>query len=281
MNSSKSVPNVQRVSSKLFMILKRNWRTFPVLLSLLCLSSCGRDIGAQRDHHFRRAQEYAKREKYVEAVIELQNAVHLDPNFAEGYVALGSASRRLGRYDEAAIAFRRSLELAPKQSKAAIELGEIYLMANAPGQARELAEDALRRDERDSSARLLLAKSYLGEKNFVQARAEFEKAKQLDPANPAIYLATGIAEIGIGNRLAAENRRHQARRKDVIPQDGCGGATIPVSIVAWPSGPMKIRCSHPSRRISATERLASTASRSTSSTRLRPPPATRPGNFRS
>ncbi|MBZ5702634.1 MAG: tetratricopeptide repeat protein [Acidobacteriia bacterium] len=185
-----------------------------VVLCLLCLSACNRDPIARRDTFFRKGQEYARTRKFAQAAIEFQNAVRMDPKFAEGYHQLGLVNTELGRLPEAARAFSRALELNPEHAGSALGLGEIYLLGNAPERSRELAQQVLSRDPNDFSARLLLAKSYMGEKKFALANAEFERAQQLQPDNPAVYLALGIAQVALGKQSLAEANFKRARALD-------------------------------------------------------------------
>lgn len=123
-------------------------------------------------------------------------------------------NRRLGRLREAQEALRRALELDPQLDGAALELGEIYLIARAPSQARQLAQQVLHRDPDNFFARLLVAKSYMAENDFDVAKEEFEKARQLNPDNPGVYSAMGIAEINTKNPAAAEKHLRKALALD-------------------------------------------------------------------
>ncbi len=175
-----------------------------LLLAVVSWTGCQQDPQLRRDRHFREGKKATEQEKYLEAEIQFRNAVKADPDFSEGYYHLGLTDRKLGRLPEAARAFQQTLDLEAEHTGAALELGEIYLLAKEPQRARELAEGILDREEGSFSARILLAKSYLGDKKFLQAKKEFERAKELEPDNPAVYLASGIAEIGAGNRAGAE-----------------------------------------------------------------------------
>jgi tetratricopeptide (TPR) repeat protein len=181
-----------------------------LLLAVVSWTGCQQDPQSRRDRHFREGKKATEQEKYLEAEIHFRNAVKADPDFTAGHYYLGLTSRKLGRIPEAARAFQQTLDLDAEHAGAALELGEIYLLAKEPQRARELAEGILNREEQNFPARILLAKSYLGEKNFFQARTEFEKAKVLEPGNPAVSLAIGIAEIGAGNPRAAETNFKQA-----------------------------------------------------------------------
>ncbi len=181
-----------------------------LLLAVVSWTGCQQDPQSRRDRHFREGKKATEQEKYLEAEIHFRNAVKADPDFSEGYYHLGLTDRKLGRIPEAARAFQQTLDLEAEHNGAALELGEIYLLAKEPQRARELAEGILGREEKSFPGRILLAKSYLGEKSFPQAKAEFEKAKVLEPGNPAVYLAIGIAEIGAGNPHAAETNFKQA-----------------------------------------------------------------------
>ena len=195
---------------------KRN--AIPILIFVVAgtigWTGCHRDPQVRRDRYFQEAQDYAQEEKYDEALIQLKNAVRMDPNFTKGHYELGLINRRLGRLRAAQEALRRALELDPQLEGAALELGEIYLIARGPSQARQLAQQILQRDPDNFLARLLVAKSYMAENDFDVAKEEFEKALQLNPDNPGVYSAMGIAEINTKNPVAAEKHLRKALELD-------------------------------------------------------------------
>jgi tetratricopeptide (TPR) repeat protein len=76
-----------------------------------------------------KAQKLAQEHDYQEAAAELENAVRIDPKFAEAHNNLGVQYLRLGRYGDAAAAFRRAIEIDPtgreQQANLAVALKRI------------------------------------------------------------------------------------------------------------------------------------------------------------
>ncbi len=181
------------------------------LLGLLALAlliafaaGCSRNPVQRRDAYFQRGKKYFQDKKYADAAIEFQNAVKIDPKFAQGYYYLGLTQKDRGELQSAFQAFSKEMEVDPKQTPGALELANLYLMANQPTQARQLAGDILTREPRNFSALLIVAQSYLGAKNYTEALKEFDKLKAMRPKDAPIYLSIGIAQLGNGDTSGAE-----------------------------------------------------------------------------
>lgn len=180
------------------------------VLSALAISGvawigCARNPTQQRDSYFQRGRKYFQQNKYADAAIEFQNAVKIDPRFAQGYYYLGLADKMRNDLQSAFQDFSKEMEVDPTQTPGAIELGNLYLTGNQPTQAKNIANAILAREPHNFSALLLLAQSDLGEKNYAQARKELDELRAMRPDDAPIYLAIGIAQLGGGDYTGAES----------------------------------------------------------------------------
>jgi tetratricopeptide (TPR) repeat protein len=166
--------------------------------------SCSRNPVQQRDAYFQHGKKYFQENKYADAAIEFQNAVKIDPHFAQGYYYLGLTRKKTGNLQAAFQAFSKEAEIDPNQTPGQMELANLYLIGNQPAEARRIAGEILTREPRNFSALLIVAQSYLGQKNYTQALKEFDKLKAIRPGEAPIYLSIGIAQLGNGNTSEAE-----------------------------------------------------------------------------
>lgn len=182
--------------------------------------ACSQNPAEERDSYFQRGKKYFQQNRYADAAIEFENAVKIDPHFAQGYYYLGLTEKKRNDLRGAFRAFRKEMEVDPKQTPGALELGTLYLMGNQPEQAGQIASGVLRREPHNFSALLLLAQSNLGEKNYAQALKGLQKLKTMRPKEAPIYLAIGIAQLGEGNSRGAESSFRQGIQLNPASPDG-------------------------------------------------------------
>lgn len=65
-------------------------------------------------------------QKYAEAVAELQQAVEIDPQLADAYLALGHALQKLGRLAEAAVAIQQAIAINGQEPLYHTSLSTVY-----------------------------------------------------------------------------------------------------------------------------------------------------------
>jgi len=75
--------------------------------------------------------------KYKKALDRVENAVSLDPNYAEAWNLVGYASRKLGDYDKSFNAYEKCLAIKPDLAAAHEYLGEAYLEKGQLDKSRE------------------------------------------------------------------------------------------------------------------------------------------------
>jgi len=116
----------------------------------------------------------------------LQQAVKINPNYAEARVNLGNALAQKGRLNDAIVQFRTALELHPSDIDAHNNLGLSLLENGSADEAMIQCREALTIDPNYGPAHNNLGLVYLKKGMLDQASAEFEKTLEI---NPNYYLA--------------------------------------------------------------------------------------------
>jgi len=131
-------------------------------------------------------------ENLAKARSAAEQAVHIDPNSAEGYTALGIVDGESGRNSEAITNLRKAVQLAPNSDEAWLTLGYAYHYAGL----LQSAEAAMRRSaELNPTAlhrRWMHARMLMESGNPAAAEAELKSIVQ---ANPDQYKA--LAYLGM------------------------------------------------------------------------------------
>jgi len=78
-------------------------------------------------HYFMQGEFLLKQGNYASAILELQEAIDLDPNVSTIHVSIADAYRRLGKNRRAEIHLDIALDLNPKEVEAHELLGELYI----------------------------------------------------------------------------------------------------------------------------------------------------------
>ena len=144
------------------------------------------------------------RGEFEKGTASLQEAVRLNPSFAEGLNDLGGALDRLGRTDEAIAAFRRAADA--KYDLALYNLGIVYLRKKqAPAKAQEALEQTVRLGHASVDAWNALGVSYAQQGEYRRAREAWDQALRLDPGNQEVRrnrerLEQALAGSGVTSR---------------------------------------------------------------------------------
>lgn len=138
---------------------------------------------------------------FSRAADAFRQAVALDPNYADGWAALGAALRRLpivgevhpkGAFAEAKRAATRALELAPDHPEALSVLGTVafWYEWDYP-RAEELLRRAVTRQRSSAEAHVYLAHLLSNLARHDEALVEIRRARELDPALPIAWSLEG------------------------------------------------------------------------------------------
>src|SRR3990170_1951401 len=88
--------------------------TWILPLVLLILAACSEEPGVRKQRHLQRGFQYLEAGKYNEAVIELKNALQIDPALVPALHALGRAYRQKSWHGDAIRELGRAVDLAPQ-----------------------------------------------------------------------------------------------------------------------------------------------------------------------
>src|SRR5262249_3156532 len=145
---------------------------------------------SKKDAHLQKAHVYFTKGKYAEAIIELKNALQIDPKDAGAYYTLGVAYLKQGRQEDvrqAQDALEKSVQLNPALTDAQLKLGELYLVGGQFSKAQERAQEILKNDVAHIEARILLSRAYEQQREVAKAIEILHQARKLDPARLQTY----------------------------------------------------------------------------------------------
>src|SRR5690349_11767707 len=94
-------------------------------LTAALLLSCSHDPNKEKHAYFDSGTRYFQQEKFREASIQFQNAIKVDPAYADAHYQLAQCYMKLKIWNQAFAELLRTVDLAPKNYKARIDLGNI------------------------------------------------------------------------------------------------------------------------------------------------------------
>ena len=98
---------------------------------------CGKDISMLRlivnraRHHYNVALEHAERERYAEALAELQHCLELDASFFPAHVVMGTIHAKMGKFADAERCWQAALSFDPHIRKAHEYLDKSHMVQRA------------------------------------------------------------------------------------------------------------------------------------------------------
>ena len=167
-------------------------------------------LGCQSDEerlaeHLARAESYVEEDKSSEALLELRNALRIDPKSADINARIAELLKRLERYEDALFFYREAHRLAPEQSEAALQLARL-LLGHDLEEARTLADDVLAREPDNSLAHIVRSEVALAEGDGFAALSHAERVLELEPDSFAAHMHLGVTHRALlrGRRLGSE-----------------------------------------------------------------------------
>ncbi len=116
-----------------------------------------------------------KKDRTEEAVIYLQKALRLYPDFLEAQLKLGAAYMDLQQWDNAEQALKRTLEINPKTVNAYLALGEVYARQKKYSAAEKALTDGLMIEHRSWQGHFALARIYYASGDLSRAARQVGK----------------------------------------------------------------------------------------------------------
>ena len=117
-----------------------------------------------------------------EAVLHLEEAITLQPDYPDALVNLGVVRASAGDTEAAGDLFRRAVEAGPESANAHSNLGTFYLQQGDVGRARDVLARAAALDPRSADVAANLAVAHLQSNQTAEARRWAEQALALNPA---------------------------------------------------------------------------------------------------
>lgn len=133
-----------------------------------------------------KANRYIRESKYMEASLELRNAIKANPLDAETYIRLARCYWQMGALTEARTTFRQAAQVDPQLSLAHLELGDLSFVMGETQTAITEAEQALTLSPQAPEPRQLLAHIYSGTGRMDKAAEQYRAILNATPANDAV-----------------------------------------------------------------------------------------------
>lgn len=169
------------------------------LSALLLLGCSGSDKVLSEQEYLEQAKSSLDNGKYNEAIIQLKNAVKVNPNSAEGRYLLGELYVNVGSGADAEKELKRAGELGVAGDAIVLLMGDALLQQ---GKSDEVIKNYPVNDSDPLQLKLnnsiVLAEAYLQKSDFVAAKEWFTKAQELSAENERAAL--GLASLAIMNR---------------------------------------------------------------------------------
>lgn len=130
------------------------------LLSLLIVACLGLGCSGpedKREDFIQKARAKIEEQNYVEARLDLKNALKVDPESAEAHALLGRSELALGHIRQGVSHLNRAVELDPNQLQARVSLAGIMLQAGQTDKAEEHVQAVLAEEPDNIQARIVLA----------------------------------------------------------------------------------------------------------------------------
>ena len=147
---------------------------------------------------------YIQQQKYPEASIQLQNAIKIDPRFADAHYEFAQCLMNMGNLRGAYSELMRTIDIAPDNLKAQVDVGKLLLIAKEFDQARDKADLVLSKDPNNIDAHLLRADALATLQGPEASVQEMQKTIELNPGQPRAYINMGVLQLSANQSAAAE-----------------------------------------------------------------------------
>ncbi len=149
------------------------------------------DSSQKREKHYARALEYVKNDDEKAAILELRNAIQVDPMFADARYQLGLLYLKTGNPKAAFGELQRTVSLDPENLDAGVKVAEFHLLSKQIDESRKYVDQVLTVDPNYPDGLALLANLELIEGNFTKAQEAIDKALVEAPENDKFYNIKG------------------------------------------------------------------------------------------
>jgi tetratricopeptide (TPR) repeat protein len=151
------------------------------------------------EQYLQTGNQYMREQQYDKAVDAYKQAIHLDPNLAAAYHALGSVYVNMGRAGDALVPLQTAVRLDPNNSLIHLNLGITLAILHRGEDALTEMNEAKRlnpNDARIANEQGNVLHNLLGRLN--DALAAYQEARQLSPNDPVIQHNIGLTLLQLG-----------------------------------------------------------------------------------
>jgi len=161
-----------------------------LLVSLVAglFAGCSRDPNVRKQKFLESGNRYRDKGKFREAAIQYQNAVQLDPRFAEAHYQLAEAYLKLHDDSHAYAELYQTAELAPDNYPAQVDLANLLISHGDPKQAQTYLDVLRQKQPNTPETHEAWANFYSAQDNLGAAVQEMQKGIAADPSRSESYL---------------------------------------------------------------------------------------------
>ncbi len=164
-------------------------------------SACGRTSPAA---HVKRAEEYAAKKDFANAILEYRSALQQDPKLGSARLKLGDVYAQISDGQNAYREYVRAADTMPDSIDAQLKAGALLLLSNQYAEAKTRAEAVLRLSPRHPGGLTLLGNALAGLHDTDGALERLNDAIMSDPSQGSLYSNMGVLQLVRGDRQMAE-----------------------------------------------------------------------------
>jgi len=127
-------------------------------------------------------------ERYEEALIHYQRVADLEPGYADSWVDLAEAYKKLGQFEKAEASYRHAIQLQPDYEDLYYKLSKMYAENNQHTKAYGAIEEGLNANPDSAILNAYLGSMYLEDQDYSQAEIFLDRAERLDPGLEAVQM---------------------------------------------------------------------------------------------
>lgn len=169
---------------------------------------------AQSKEHYDSGKALYDQDLYLEASVEFEKAIQLNPNNADAYLYWGSTLQKREKFEEAIQLLQKALALKPDYAKAYYCWGITLAEQRKFGEAIEQFKTAVKFDPMFADAYLEWGAALQNQQMLEAAIERYQKANEVNPDYPQAYYYLGTAFADQRNFDGAIEQYQQALKLD-------------------------------------------------------------------
>ena len=155
------------------------------------------------DDFYIQASVEVKSENFQEAIVAYNEAIRLNPQYADAYNDRGVVRSALGNFSEGITDFERALQINPQYFIAYVNLGIVRLNLNDNQQAITDFDRALKINSNFADAYFNRGKAYFNLGKKEKAIADYDRVLKINPNYAQAYDSRAIVRFRLGDKQGA------------------------------------------------------------------------------